>query len=134
VGDGEGEEVNIDQMTEQEVRDYLAECEGWKRPAYVWPNPEAFSTDCWTRRYESATGEITYSRALSHPVPATLDAAAGCLPKGLMTKVYINCDGVTIAKVFHDDAVFEAAGDIERHARFRAAAKALAVVRKESGR
>jgi hypothetical protein len=132
--------VNIDQMTEQEVRDYLAECEGWKRPAYVWPNPEAFSTDCWTRRYESATGEITYSRALSHPVPATLDAAAGCLPEGWVWQSVLWYDDTPAeATAISTYKAVSASGEGkewegERHARFRAAAKAWAVVRKESGR
>jgi hypothetical protein len=130
--------VNIDQMTEQEVRDYLAECEGWKRPAYVWPNPEAFSTDCWTRRYESATGEITYSRALSHPVPATLDAAAGCLPEGCwFCKVrwirQTGTDREHSSQVGQNGWTVQAEAPTERLARFRAAAKAWAVVRKESG-
>jgi hypothetical protein len=115
--------VNIDEMTEQEVRDYLAECAGRHKEADglwygdpEWPN-HGFA---------------------EHPVPPTIDSAAGCLPEGYeWTGVLFRCeghDGPAAATAIGPGAPVGAKADTERLARFRAAAKAWAVVRKESGR
>jgi hypothetical protein len=132
--------VNIDQMTEQEVRDYLAECLGWRHLDMIDPALEGLHLG-WERGKE----RLFFRK---HPVPATLDAAAGCLPEGWW--YWINHCGMTdrcvagqgIRETFVCECVHKtqqhirvrSEADTERLARFRAAAKAWAVVRKESGR
>jgi hypothetical protein len=137
--------VNIDEMTEQEVRDYLAECLGWVR---INKGSVPVEVPLWERRTKLPGGGVGVEESWCHPVPATLDAAAGRLPEGWW--YWINHCGMTdrcvagqgIRETFVCECVHKtqqhirvrSEADTERLARFRAAAKAWAVVRKESGR
>lgn len=76
--------MNIDKMTTQERRDWLARDEGWYAPM---TNPQAPGALEWTKVFP----EYPYLRPCGwgkddckHPIPDTLDAAAKALPDGWM--------------------------------------------------
>jgi hypothetical protein len=136
----------IDQMTEDEVREYLAECLGWVR---INKGSVPVEVPAWERRTRLPSGGVGVEESWCCPVPASLDSAAGCLPEGYLLRCHVNFPpspvwhghekpwwGMSVQK-WDNGWVSEKiiAGDQEeRPARFRAAAKAWAVVRKESGR
>jgi hypothetical protein len=125
----------IDQMTEAEVRDYLAECMGWVR---INNGSVPVEVPLWERRTKLPGGGVGVEESWCHPVPATLDAAAWCLPEGCwFCKVrwirQTGTDREHSSQVGQNGWTVQAEAPTERHASFRAAAKAWAVVRKESG-
>jgi hypothetical protein len=123
----------IDQMTEDEVRHYLAECLGWVR---INKGSVPIEVPLWERRTKLPSGGVGVEESWCCPIFASLDAAAGCLPDGwswfcLDFGEYGKC----VARAMRGNELANSyVCDTERLARFRAAAKAWAVVRKESGR
>ena len=128
--------MNPHTATITECCDFLAECKGWKRPGYEWPNPSARSNGCWTRRDESVIGEIVYGSTGLHPIPQSLDAIAGALPEGVGTMWVAGPVPFWICTIGIGPQMtrkwFSAEADTELLARARAACLAWMEYKKES--
>lgn len=117
---------NPDTATVAEMRDWLAERAGWER--YVASN----GLIVW---HTGSPASNDYFQHHSHPIPATLDAAAEAMPKGWEWEMHNRNVGglVTIRAIpptgYWDNAI-HASGDTELHARFRLAA--LCILAEES--
>ncbi len=113
--------MNPDTATIDECRDYIAQAMGW-----------SLQTDGFNRMWvKFPEGGIN-----NHPIPLTLDAAAGALPEGWS---WLNLDfgeyGKCVAQAgtdFDSEVVKTFVCESEPLARFRCAAKAWMQVKGES--
>lgn len=80
--------MNIREMTTCQLRDWLAERDGWNPPGTPCPATygaiadamnSMYTRDRWWRKL--ATGTLVAERA--HPHPSTLDGAAAAMPEGV---------------------------------------------------
>jgi len=130
--------------TLDECRDFIAECNGWIDQNKVdsdTPEPiaslrraaSAFGGQDWYHPTEEPHERYVGCRYGDHPIPATLDAAAGALPDGWVWS-YIDWQdesfGRPVCSAFAtrgdeyeplSGSVVEGQGDSEIPARFRAA-------------
>lgn len=87
----------ISEMSIDEVRDAIAEVDGWGRfepGAYV-------NTGGWERHREGQPVEIVYDP--DHPIPLTLDSAAACLPEKWWVNIEQRWGGAWTATASCDD-------------------------------
>lgn len=113
--------MDVDKMTVDECRDWLADKDGWVKVKGT------YGEGTWRHRstlYDPCSN-------WSHPIPATLDAAAAAMPEGWMVKLEITSNGQCWAEASRkrnylpvDDSDPYATGTTELEARFRLAVKA----------
>lgn len=124
--------AQIDTATEDQLRDFIAECKGWKKttpPAPTKENPVVAVSFKWYQDIpDSDMVRRCYFSTCEHPIPPTLDAAAE-LPDGW----YWQCIERTITGYFAyaclNDNDIQSEAPTERHARLRTQAKACARVK-----
>ena len=108
-------------MNTQQIRDEIAYAQGWSSRVVPDPMGGMFSSGM-TDWVHPGRGIASHP---GHPIPDTIDAALSLLA-GWSVRLYINEHGVTIARAFRDDAVFERQGNTPTEAAF---AVALACVK-----
>lgn len=115
-------DMTPDTATNQECRDYIAECRGWSKKVY---GPPEYRTPFPITQWEK-DGDVH----CNHPIDDTIDAAYAALPPGWMwVNIAFVAGEVTATAVGPDVSPITGRAPDHKLALLRTACKAWAVVR-----